>query len=96
MTNPPRLDDGDALAGFRLKRLEVYNWGTFDGRVWTLDAQGKATVGVENRWAEAKSPLQLILQASLQESGGRPITRRLVQPVWPAERLPGLLPKNKK
>ncbi|MDG9924571.1 MULTISPECIES: alpha-2-macroglobulin [unclassified Pseudomonas] len=56
----------------------------------TLDAQGKATVGVENRWAEAKSPLQLILQASLQESGGRPITRRLVQPVWPAERLPGL------
>lgn len=56
----------------------------------TLDAQGKATVGVENRWAEAQSPLQLILQASLQESGGRPITRRLVQPVWPAERLPGL------
>ena len=56
----------------------------------TLDAEGLATVGVENRWAEAKSPLQLILQASLQESGGRPITRRLVQPVWPAERLPGL------
>jgi uncharacterized protein YPO0396 len=44
MTNPPRLDDGDALAGFRLKRLEVYNWGTFDGRVWTLDAQGKNTL----------------------------------------------------
>src|SRR5690606_3984240 len=56
----------------------------------TLDPEGLATVGVENRWAEAKSPLQLILQASLQESGGRPITRRLVQPVWPAERLPGL------
>ena len=56
----------------------------------TLDAQGKATLAVENRWAEVRSPLQLILQASLQESGGRPITRRLVQPVWPAERLPGL------
>lgn len=56
----------------------------------TLDAEGLATVGVENRWAEVKSPLQLILQASLKESGGRPITRRLVQPVWPAERLPGL------
>ncbi|MDX5373982.1 MAG: alpha-2-macroglobulin family protein [Pseudomonadaceae bacterium] len=56
----------------------------------TLDAQGKATLAVENRWSEARSPLQLILQASLQESGGRPITRRLVQSVWPAERLPGV------
>lgn len=32
----------------------------------------------------------MILQASLQESGGRPITRRLVQPIWPAEQLPGV------
>ena len=30
----------DTLAGFRLQRLEVYNWGTFDGRVWTLQADG--------------------------------------------------------
>ncbi|WP_369960034.1 alpha-2-macroglobulin [Pseudomonas benzenivorans] len=56
----------------------------------TLDEQGKARLAIDSRWTAAKSPLQLILQASLQESGGRPITRRLVQPVWPAERLPGL------
>jgi len=31
----------DALSGFRLHRLEVFNWGTFDGRVWTLQADGK-------------------------------------------------------
>ncbi len=31
----------DALAGFRLTRLEVFNWGTFDGRVWTLQLDGK-------------------------------------------------------
>ncbi|WP_137937879.1 ATP-binding protein [Chitinivorax sp. B] len=31
----------DALAGFRLTRLEVYNWGTFDGRVWTLTLDGR-------------------------------------------------------
>ncbi|MDM8348516.1 alpha-2-macroglobulin [Pseudomonas sp. sp1636] len=55
-----------------------------------LDEQGRASLTIDSRWAEAKSPLQLILQASLQESGGRPITRRLVQPVWPAERLPGV------
>jgi uncharacterized protein YPO0396 len=31
----------DTLVGFRLRRLEVYNWGTFDGRVWTLQADAK-------------------------------------------------------
>jgi len=30
----------DRLAGFRLQRLEVFNWGTFDGRVWTLHLDG--------------------------------------------------------
>ena len=30
----------DRLAGFRLQRLEVFNWGTFDGRVWTLRLDG--------------------------------------------------------
>ncbi len=58
----------------------------------TLDNEGHGALDVESRWHDVKSPLKLILQASLQESGGRPITRRLVQPVWPAERLPGLRP----
>lgn len=31
----------DTLSGFRLQRLEVFNWGTFDGRVWTLNPDGK-------------------------------------------------------
>ncbi len=31
----------DRLAGFRLQRLEVFNWGTFDGRVWTLRLRGE-------------------------------------------------------
>lgn len=30
----------DRLAGFRLHRLEVFNWGTFDGR-WTLKPDGE-------------------------------------------------------
>jgi uncharacterized protein YPO0396 len=32
---------GETLSGFRLQRLEVFNWGTFDGRVWTLRADGR-------------------------------------------------------
>ena len=31
----------DTLSGFRLSRLEVFNWGTFDGRVWTLQLDGR-------------------------------------------------------
>ena len=27
--------------GFRLDRLEIYNWGTFDGRVWTFGTGGR-------------------------------------------------------
>jgi uncharacterized protein YPO0396 len=40
---PVELDftGDDTLTGFRLQRLEVFNWGTFDGRVWTLTLNGK-------------------------------------------------------
>jgi len=30
----------DTYAGFRLERLEVYNWGTFDKKVWALQPNG--------------------------------------------------------
>lgn len=30
-----------ALTGFRLTRLEVFNWGTFNARVWSLQSSGK-------------------------------------------------------
>jgi len=40
--SPIELDDGvDALTGFRLQRLEVLNWGTFDRRVWQLQLDGR-------------------------------------------------------
>jgi len=31
----------DRLTGFRLQRLEIFNWGTFDGQFWTLKLGGK-------------------------------------------------------
>src|SRR3990167_8181485 len=42
-TDMPGLDFGasESLAGFRLMRLEVFNWGTFDKRVWALELGGK-------------------------------------------------------
>jgi uncharacterized protein YPO0396 len=44
MKNEPLALDfaaDDALAGFRLQRLEVFNWGTFDSRVWSLRCEGR-------------------------------------------------------
>ena len=45
MTDPQSLGldfcADDTLSGFRLTRLEVFNWGTFDSRVWTLKLDGK-------------------------------------------------------
>ena len=40
---PLRLDfvSDESRSGFRLHRLEVFNWGTFDGRVWTLALDGR-------------------------------------------------------
>src|SRR5882672_8934274 len=39
----PELDfvDDDAVSGFRLALLEVFNWGTFNARVWSLNPTGK-------------------------------------------------------
>ncbi|MHB8246962.1 MAG: ATP-binding protein [Acidimicrobiales bacterium] len=36
----PRSERPDRLPGSRLRRLQVYNWGTFDQNVWTLDVSG--------------------------------------------------------
>jgi uncharacterized protein YPO0396 len=32
------------MTGFRLARLELYNWGTFNDKVWALDANGENTL----------------------------------------------------
>jgi uncharacterized protein YPO0396 len=32
------------MTGFRLARLELYNWGTFGGRVWSLGLAGQNTL----------------------------------------------------
>jgi uncharacterized protein YPO0396 len=30
-----------SLSGFRLKRLEVFNWGTFNGQIWSMNLDGQ-------------------------------------------------------
>lgn len=57
-----------------------------------LDEAGQGRLSIPSSWAALGSPLTLQLQASLQESGGRAVSRQLSRPVWPAPRLPGLRP----
>lgn len=38
------LSGGGTRAGYRLHRLEVFNWGTFDKRVWRLSLDGATTL----------------------------------------------------
>lgn len=63
-----------------------------DFSAFPLDSDGEGTIALDSQWSEAKSPLQLIVQASLQETGGRPIVRRVIQSVWPAKQLVGIRP----
>ncbi len=52
--------------------------------------KGAAKFLTESQWKETHSPLQVIFQGSLLESGGRPVTRRAEQAIWPADALPGI------
>ena len=41
--SPIELEDqcSDRLPGCRLQRLEVYNWGTFDRKIWSFELAGR-------------------------------------------------------
>lgn len=82
------------LPGFQFGNITEANLSrNMDEIELTLDEQGHAIVSTESQWQEAQSPLRVILQASLLESGGRPVTRRAEQSVWPAASLPGIRPQ---
>jgi len=81
-----------ALPGYQFGSVTEKIEQDFDYDEQTLNPQGKALINITSDWEKTRSPLSLIVQASLQESGGRPITRRVVQPIWPAKQLPGLRP----
>ncbi|HFT5241356.1 TPA: alpha-2-macroglobulin [Yersinia enterocolitica] len=89
----PQREAVASLPGFEFGSIIEENLSrTLDEFDTTLDSDGQTDVEVENNWQNAQSPLKVILQASLLESGGRPVTRRAEQAVWPAEALAGIRP----
>ncbi|MEI6894989.1 MAG: alpha-2-macroglobulin [Colwellia sp.] len=60
-----------------------------------LSSTGEAAITIENRWAKVKSPVQVTLQASLFETGGRAISRRHQTTVIAGNKLIGIKPHFK-
>ncbi len=89
----PKRDAVAALPGYQFGDIDEQGVKrSLDEIDLTLDAQGDADVAVASDWKDVHSPINLILQASLLESGGRPVTRRVSQAIWPADTLPGIRP----
>ncbi|MFE4111975.1 alpha-2-macroglobulin [Kosakonia sp. YIM B13611] len=83
-----------ALPGFQFGDIAEENLSrSLDEVHLTLDKQGQGEITTPSQWQDSHSPLQVILQASLLESGGRPVTRRAEQAIWPAQALPGIRPQ---
>ncbi|WP_151995795.1 alpha-2-macroglobulin family protein [Buttiauxella massiliensis] len=90
----PLREAVSSLPGFQFGDINEENLTrNLDEVQLQLDEQGKTTVSTDSQWADVHSPLRLVLQASLLESGGRPVTRRAEQAIWPAEALPGIRPQ---
>lgn len=83
-----------ALPGFQFGNIAEENLTrSLDEVQLTLDDAGRGEVSANSQWRDTRSPLQVVLQASLLESGGRPVTRRAEQAIWPADTLPGIRPQ---
>ncbi|NLC99266.1 MAG: alpha-2-macroglobulin family protein [Gammaproteobacteria bacterium] len=87
----PLRDAVSALPGFQFGLADDESLNQeIDLDEFVLDEQGVAQIELDSQWQQAKSPLNIIVQASVLESAGRPVTRRVLQPVWPAAQLPGV------
>ncbi len=81
----PLRDAVAALPGFQFGDIAEENLSrSLDEVQLTLDEKGHGEVTTSSQWQDSHSPLQVVLQASLLESGGRPVTRTVKQPIWPA------------
>ncbi len=72
----PLRDAVAALPGFQFGDIAEENLSrSLDEVQLTLDEKGHGEVTTSSQWQDSHSPLQVVLQASLLESGGRPVTR---------------------
>lgn len=90
----PLRDAVPALPGFEFGNISEANLSrSLDEVQTTLDNTGRVDISETSQWSDTTSPVKVIFQASLLESGGRPVTRQREQAVWPADVLPGIRPQ---
>ena len=89
----PARDAVAKLPGYEFGSvLETDGFRSLDEFDLKLDEDGLTSVTLPSSWDKVKSPLKVVIQASLMESGGRPVTRRAEQAIWPAKTMPGIRP----
>ncbi|MWP62953.1 alpha-2-macroglobulin family protein [Gilliamella sp. Pas-s25] len=86
------IDSIPELADYKIGDVTHSNLAhQLDNIETTLDKNGIAKVEVDtNNWGKLGSPIKLILQASLLDSGGRPVTRYASQTIWPNLQMPAV------
>ncbi len=87
-----KVDSIAGLADFKIGSVTDANLyselGSFEEK---LDNNGLKQLHIKkNSWSNLRSPVKVVLQASLLDSGGRPITRYATQTIWPANKLPAI------
>lgn len=84
------------FAGFEQFYFGPYNYTQFNRYRQLadrkLDASGQLNLNVDNIWRQTSGPLRVTVSASLQESGGRPVSRERIFHVLPKSEMLGLRP----
>ncbi len=77
----PGYEFGDATDTFKR------SWKT---KSIVLDKEGKGDLVIQNEWKKTRSVSWLTANASIYDSGGRPVVRNTSWQIWPAEQLTGI------
>ena len=87
-----KIDSIAELAGYKIGAItDNMTDQHLDSIEQSLDNNGVAHVNVESsNWSDLRSPVKVVFQASLLDSGGRPVTRYASQTIWPANQMPAI------
>ncbi|OCG27620.1 hypothetical protein A9G11_12815 [Gilliamella sp. wkB108] len=87
-----KVDSVPGLSDFKIGRVtDIHLDQQLDPVEQKLDNKGIGEVKIaSDNWSSIHSPFKIVLQASLLDSGGRPVTRYASQTIWPASQMPAI------
>lgn len=84
----------ETLPGFEFGDLQETTSQEFDAIEQQLSAQGRFAFESDSQWVNVQSPVQIQVEVSLFDDGGRPVSRHFRQSVWPADTSIGIRPAS--